>query len=324
MQTDIVTLTALSLLLGSAALAQGAQPEAKQTAPATQQGLIYSTLTPAAGKTMTITLPVAAGTAARVGSLKASGAGGTLTAQPSVKGGVATYSVTFPADGIYTLSVAGLPEQRIRVGGERLSSPLLHLDFDDAAAPLKDLSGLGHAGRAVGTLNFVPGVRGQGLSFANEGSYVEFPHTAALDTPGEDLTMSLWLRPNDERNYSDFFTKGDWNVLKTDSRNNSISFFTGGWRRGETEAAQPDDWDGKWHHLVGVVRGQEARLYIDGELVNQTELEGKLGWTPHAWNLGRNAEAPEGRGFKGVLDDVRLYPFALTDSEVEQLFEEGQ
>ncbi|MFC6591169.1 LamG domain-containing protein [Deinococcus lacus] len=197
---------------------------------------------------------------------------------------------------------------------------MLHLNFDDKGAPLKDLSGLGHDGQPHGQLKFVEGVRGGGLAFGNEAAYVEFPHTAVLDTPTQSMTMSIWVKPNDERNYSDFFTKGDWNVLKTDSRNNSISFFTGGWRRGETEASQPDDWDGKWHHLAGVIDGQEARLYIDGELVNETEVEGQLGWTPYAWNLGRNAEAPEGRGFKGTVDDVRIYPFALTEAEIGQLY----
>ena len=294
-------LAGLVLLASGAALAETAQP-----AQATQQGLIFSQPVPAAGKAFTITLPVS-------GKAQAG----------AVKGGAVNYEVTFPKAGIYTLEVSGQPAQRIRVGGERLESPILHLNFDDEKAPLKDLSGLGHDGKAVGQVNYIEGVKGKGVSFANEASYIEFPHTAALDTPSENITMSIWVKPNEERNYSDFFTKGDWNVLKTDARNNSISFFTGGWRRGETEASQPDDWDGQWHHLVGVAEGQEARLYLDGELVNETELEGRLGWTPFPWNLGRNAEAPEGRGFKGVLDDVRIYPFALTEDEVEQLFKEG-
>lgn len=319
-----VILTTLAFLLGTA-LAQSAPAGTAAeiaAAPVSQQGLIFSALSPVAGQATTITLPLAAGQ--KAGALKVAGAASQTVQAGAVVDGVVTYTVTFPQAGIYTLSVEGQPQQRIRVGGERLNSPLLHLNFDDTAAPLRDLSGLGHDGKAVGELRFVEGVKGKGLSLAGETSYVEFPHTAALDTPTQNLSMSIWLKPNNEVNYSDFFTKGDWNVLKTDSRNKSISFFTGGWRRGETEAAQPDDWNGQWHHLVGVVEGAEARLYLDGELINETEVEGRLGWTPYAWNLGRNAEAPEGRGFKGVLDDVRLYPFALTDAEVETLFKQGK
>lgn len=324
----LTALLALTPVLAPAANAQATAPAAAPStapmaaAPVTQQGLIFSSLTPAAGTATTVTLPLSSGQTAP--ALRVGGVATQTVKAGSSAGGTATYTVTFPKAGIYTLEVEGQPQQRIRVGGERLSSPLVHLNFDDAAAPLRDLSGLGHDGKAVGELRYVDSVKGKGLSFANAASYVELPHSAALDTPTQDLTMSIWLKPNNEVNYSDFFTKGDWNVLKTDSRNNSISFFTGGWRRGETEAAQPADWNGQWHHLVGVVKGEEARLYLDGELVNETEVEGKLGWTPFAWNLGRNAEAPEDRGFKGVLDDVRIYPFALNDAEVQTLFKQGQ
>ena len=202
-------LAGLVLLASGAALAETAQP-----AQATQQGLIFSQPVPAAGKAFTITLPVSG--KAQAGDLKVTGPAAQTIKAGAVKGGAVNYEVTFPKAGIYTLEVSGQPAQRIRVGGERLESPILHLNFDDEKAPLKDLSGLGHDGKAVGQVNYIEGVKGKGVSFANEASYIEFPHTAALDTPSENITMSIWVKPNEERNYSDFFTKGDWNVLVSD------------------------------------------------------------------------------------------------------------
>ena len=296
-----------------------------QTAPVpAQPTLLQTPLLPQAGETFRLSLVVPAGTtAANAPELSLRGA---QNFQRNVKaarvtGTVATYEVSLPQNGFYDVQVAGQPAQRIRVGTDkdRLQSPILSLNFD-GPAPLADLSGFGHDGKAIGTVKFPAGKVGKGLAFENEQSYVEFARTAALETPTQQLTMSIWVKPNDERGYSDFFTKGDWNVIKTDAKNGSIDFFTGGWRRGENEVAQPKDWVGQWHHLVGVVQGDTSRLYIDGKLVKEIDVEGELKPTAFPWNLGRNAEEPKGRGFSGTLDDVRIYPFALTTNEVETLY----
>ena len=300
-----------------------------QTAPVpAQPTLLQTPLLPQAGETFRLSLVVPAGTtAANAPELSLRGA---QNFQRNVKaarvtGTVATYEVSLPQNGFYDVQVAGQPAQRIRVGTDkdRLQSPILSLNFD-GPAPLADLSGFGHDGKAIGTVKFPAGKVGKGLAFENEQSYVEFARTAALETPTQDLTMSIWVKANDERGYSDFFTKGDWNVIKTDSKSGAVRYFTGGWRRGGPKVPQPENWDGQWHHVVGVTDGQDGYLYIDGKLIQESEWTGTLKYTAFPWNLGRNAEEPKGRGFKGVLDDVRIYPVALNAQEVADLYRAGQ
>lgn len=299
-----------------------------QTAPTTQTQptLSQSPLLPKSGEKVTLTYALPKGTTSAP-ELTLSGPAGfkqTLKAT-QVTGGVATYETTLAKDGSYGLNISGQPAQRIIVGQpqNRLEATILHLNFD-GKNPLADLSGFGNDGKAFGKIKIVDGKVGKGLAFSDEASYVELPRSAVLETPVQNMTMSLWIKSGQEKAYSDFFTKGDWNVLKTDAKNGSIDFFTGGWRRGENEVAQPKDWVGNWHHLVGVVEGDTSRVYIDGKMVQESEVEGELKYTSYPWNLGRNAEAPEGRGFTGSMDDVRIYPFALSSKEVETLYQTTQ
>lgn len=290
----------------------------------TQPAVSFLPLNPQAGEAVTVKVVVpAATTLAKLGNLEVSQIGSSkqVFKPVSLKDGVATYTVNLAKDGTYRMTLAGQPVQIIKVGvpKDRLQSPILHLNFD-GKNPLADLSGYGNDGKVIGKVQYPTGKVGKGLSFDSEASYIEFPRSAVLETPTPNMTMSVWVKPGEQRGYADFFTKGDWNVLKTDAKNGSISFFTGGWRRGETELAQPKDWEGNWHHLVGVVEGQEARLYLDGKLVQESEVEGELKYTSFPWNLGRNAEEPKGRGFTGTMDEVRIYPFALTSAEVAQLY----
>lgn len=317
-----------TLLLLTLSLLSVASAQTSTAAPVvqTQPTLSQTPLLPKSGEktTLTLVLPQGVTTAPVVTMTGPANFKQSLQAV-SVKGGVASYEVSLAKDGTYSMSVAGQPTQRILVGQpkDRLDATILRLNFD-GKNPLADLSGFGHDGKSVGEVKIVEGKMGKGLAFSNEASYVEFPRTAVLETPVQDMTMSIWVKSGDEKAYSDFFTKGDWNVLKTDAKNGSISFFTGGWRRGENEVAQPGDWVGNWHHLVGVVEGDTSRVYIDGKLIREAEVEGTLKYTSYPWNLGRNAEEPKGRGFTGTLDDVRIYPFALSSKEVEQLYQTSQ
>ncbi len=330
MTKALLLLTALSLLPAASAQATVPVTTATTTAPTTtapvvqtQPALSQSPLLPKSSETVTFKLPLPSNTsAAPVLSISGpAGAKQSLKAV-SVNNGVASYETTFAKDGVYTLNVTGQPAQRVvvRQPKNRLDASILHLNFD-GAKPLADLSDFGNDGKAVGDVKIVEGKVGKGVAFGNEASYVAFPRSAVLETPVQNMTMSVWVKAGSNKGYSDFFTKGDWNVLKTDAKNSSIDFFTGGWRRGENEVALPKDWVGNWHHLVGVVEGDTSRLYVDGKLVRETEVEGDLKYTPYPWNLGRNAEAPEGRGFVGTLDDVRIYPFALTSQEVTALYQ---
>jgi len=150
--------------------------------------------------------------------------------------------------------------------------------------------------------------------------YVEVENAGALDELGETLTMAVWVYPEasgDE--LMDVLSKGDHHVLQVKD-NKQLSFFAGGWGRGDCTVHLPADWYGHWHAIAGVCSGKELRLYIDGKLKGSTILaEGVDLSGTNKWTLGRNEEFPGQRIFKGKLDGVRVWAAALSAEEIGRL-----
>ncbi len=82
--------------------------------------------------------------------------------------------------------------------------------------------------------------------------------------------------------------------------------------------------DDKWHHVAAVVQEAElpnlhddVKLYKDGELAEIHDI-GLLDLWPI--KTGSDLDVKIGRGFKGLIDDVRIYDRALSEDEIKALF----
>jgi len=76
--------------------------------------------------------------------------------------------------------------------------------------------------------------------------------------------------------------------------------------------------DTEWHHVTGVREGQTNALYVDG--VRQAESNG-TGFVPSTefFHIGRQYSHLNDRYFPGVIDDVRLYNKALTETGIAEV-----
>jgi hypothetical protein len=77
--------------------------------------------------------------------------------------------------------------------------------------------------------------------------------------------------------------------------------------------------DGKWHHVTGVYNGKEIFLYVDGILDNSEQASGIIETNDFAVTIGQNVEHPA-RCWNGLIDDVRIYSYALTEAEVKEVY----
>lgn len=82
--------------------------------------------------------------------------------------------------------------------------------------------------------------------------------------------------------------------------------------------------DDKWHHVAAMVQDAElpnlhddVELYKDGELAEIHDI-GLLDLWPI--ETGSDLDVRIGRGFKGLIDDVRIYDRALSEDEIKALF----
>ena len=78
-----------------------------------------------------------------------------------------------------------------------------------------------------------------------------------------------------------------------------------------------------WYHLVGVYNGIELRIYVDGNLENSVDEEddedvlNQTGVDHNAY-IGWSGT---GSYFNGLIDDVRVYNYALSENEIVAIYE---
>jgi hypothetical protein len=78
--------------------------------------------------------------------------------------------------------------------------------------------------------------------------------------------------------------------------------------------------DGRWHHLVGVYDGSRLSVYVDGELDATIGATGRARTNDWPVFIGENSEVAN-REWDGLIDDVRLYSYALSAKEIRTLYE---
>lgn len=140
----------------------------------------------------------------------------------------------------------------------------------------------------------------------------------------QSYSVSLWFRMQNtnngdvERLFSKGNVEGEGFSLTIKELNAPVfeagsigDFVDMNWK---TDAALPVD-TSNWHHLVVTVdANNDIRFYRDGELRSSQD----------ASLANISSEAMDyyiGRGFKGFLDDLRVYKKALSPEEVQVLFE---
>ncbi|MDY0354453.1 MAG: metallophosphoesterase [Sedimentisphaerales bacterium] len=81
---------------------------------------------------------------------------------------------------------------------------------------------------------------------------------------------------------------------------------------------------GKWYHLVGTYDGKVHRLFVNGQLANESTVQqGKILYPSHAWyTIGAYRDDNEFDGMIGSLRMVAVYDEALGADRVRSRFEE--
>jgi Concanavalin A-like lectin/glucanases superfamily/Bacterial Ig-like domain (group 3) len=78
--------------------------------------------------------------------------------------------------------------------------------------------------------------------------------------------------------------------------------------------------DGAWHHLVGTYDGQQARIFVDGQLINTTVcIGGPVYYQPDLVTIGRDGGVASGY-FSGRIDEVAIYGAGLSAAQVQAHF----
>lgn len=163
------------------------------------------------------------------------------------------------------------------------------------------------------------------------GTAVALDGTGWLDAPGpmlrtdQSYSVAAWVRPADLSGYrvavsqdgavrSAFYLEYHPDYKRWAYIVPTADTTTGGWQTALSASAPAKD---AWAHLVAVYDAgrRQLRLYVDGRL--EATVANAVSWRAHGpLRIGRTAG---GSQWVGAIDDVRLYPAALSDAEVAAL-----
>ena len=80
--------------------------------------------------------------------------------------------------------------------------------------------------------------------------------------------------------------------------------------------------DNTWHHVAGVIDDGDMHLYVDGVLVGSTSGLQTTSITLEDFSIGGDSDGRALNDFQGAIDDVSIYPGALNESQVVDIFDD--
>ena len=232
---------------------------------------------------------------------------------------------------LYESDTSGSTDPGENPGGTGL---IAHWPITDGAAD--DISGNEHHGTVANTspVDDRQGNPNSAFYFNGTNSSVDFGSSSELH-PDPPFSFSLWMNFNDHPSYQYVLANAGGNRgfrSMVWPGNGPYHFVLSLEGSGTTERVTSNATltPGEWYHVVGVVESSTSlKIYIDGDLdIAGTVADIYDPSSSYPLKLGQSPINPFGWGapyhFDGLLDDVAMYDYALTESDVQELYGDSQ
>ncbi len=188
-----------------------------------------------------------------------------------------------------------------------------------------DYSGNGNHGTTSGGVTTgVEGVRGgKAMSFDGSDDHVDL---GAIDIGSDEVTGAAWIKV-------DSFTASRMSVIVFDEHlsGESEQFIMSVYEdRYQTWISDDGNWidlrggdpvADKWIHYAVTYDGNTRKIYINGEVIASDHLDAYIGSPdPNKTTIGARSSEDQ-HFFNGTISDVRVYRRALSEEEIQQLYD---
>jgi hypothetical protein len=200
-----------------------------------------------------------------------------------------------------------------------------HWKFDEGSGnTAHDTSGNGNDGTFVGDPVWMTGRAGGALEFNGSSDYIEVPFSESLRVINQgDFTIAAWFRLDEiPTEYKVVFQQGDdtsggpgrtWLFVH---QSNEIRSSLGGSATGSGVGIEGGTW---YHAAVIVTEGgtdDSVQIYVNGEPAGASRLD-SMEDSQGIFYIG--AHKALGNIWDGLLDDLRIYSHALSETELLRL-----
>jgi len=249
-------------------------------------------------------------------------------------------TVTLPALGIRTvfgevsLRLPDIVSLQLSAPGAVADGLVLSLTFDAVdGTTVPDSSPSGLAARLVGAEVVPNGRSGSACQLDGNIQHVVVADAAALRLAGPGLSVAAWVKIDPDVTFENdaqpqIIAKGArWSAAYADyalglREHSGVLRF-----EYKDEQGQPfyvigttPLHDGKWHHVAATFDEGKIVIFVDGQPEGaQTGPTSRIQVTSEPLYIGCRYQKPQRGPLKGLIDDVRLYNRALTNTEVIDL-----
>ncbi len=199
------------------------------------------------------------------------------------------------------------------------TDPVNYWKFNEATGSIaNDTGSAGDNGTILGTGGWVHGKQAWALDFDGTGDYINLGDVDHYNGRDE-MTVSLWMNIDEATGTDQVVGKNGEFSMNFDN-DDSLRFFM--WSSGIAGVySDIDVVDGDWHHIVVRYNGTKLAFFIDGSFEKDVSDTGNIDNTADVMIIGANSIGSD--AINGVLDDLRFYDYAISESEITALYGNG-
>ena len=152
------------------------------------------------------------------------------------------------------------------------------------------------------------------LSLDGDGDYVDLGNDMLFDWNGS-FAVGFWIKVKAwQGSWDTVLKKGDAWSFERDIDRNTLAFYH--WPNFVPTVVTLLE-DGIWHHVAATYDGSIQKIYLDGVLLGIKDNAGSMNINTNHVFIGSGGGSS--RYFNGLLDDIRIYNRALSDTEIDSL-----
>lgn len=198
-------------------------------------------------------------------------------------------------------------------------------DFDEGTGTTAhDLSGNNNIASLQNGVAWAAGQYGSAAKLDGVNDFILIPNSATTNVAGNEITISMWINPQPTGTADTVLIGKFWNATMTAPYYQYGLELTGGtvpnFEVGTAAGVQQNSMQAglplnQWSYLAVVYDGAQVKYYVNGALVTAQPLSATIVARGNPINVG--ADISPNQFTKGLLDDLRIYNRALTQTQVQ-------